>query len=339
MNETAPDPAPASQIEAMQDRLDFAKRLQALTNTIHATDNVSQIMLDLSASICELFQCERLTLYVVNKEQGTLVSKVKTGIDSNKELVLPINRQNIAGYVALTRSTVRINDLDDAEELRAIDPELRFFSRVDDSTGFKSRQMLAAPLQQGLGKELVGVLQLINQRSGGRFDTAAEEGMEALTATLALALFQRIKTAALLPKRDEVLAEEGVISAPELELAQRWSQRKNKELEQVEDFQVPLEAIGKALAKQAKLPYQPLDRAWRPNPELARKTTRAACQQHQWLPSSMEQNMLIAVTTEPESRLGSENIHRTFPYNEIRLRYTTQTEFRQMLEKLFPAAA
>jgi hypothetical protein len=279
-------------------------------------------------------------LYAVNKEQGALVSKVKMGINSDKELVLPIDRQSIAGYVALTRSTVRIGNLDDAEELQTIDPELRFFNEVDRATGFRSRQMLAAPLLQGLSRELVGVLQLINQRVDGRFDKVAEEGLEALTATLALALFQRIKVAAMLPKRYEALAAEGVISAAELELAHRWAQRKNKELEQVltEDFQVPLAAIGHALAKRENIPYQARDAGWRPNPDLAKKITRAMCQQQQWLPASLEQNLLIVVTTEPENRLGKENIGRTFPYNQIRLRYTTRTEFNQMLEQYFPSA-
>lgn len=340
MNQKVLNQTQQSQLEAVQDRLDFAKKLQTLTNKIHATDNVSQIMLDLSAEICELFQCERLTLYVVNKEQGTLVSKVKTGIDSDKELVLPINRESIAGYVALTRNTVRINDLEDPAELQNIDPELRFFTEVDRRTGFKSKQMLTAPLLQGLSKEVVGVLQLINQRADGRFDSVAEEGLEALTSTLALAFFQRIKTTALLPKRYEVLAAEGVISTAELELAQRWAQRKAKDLEQVlvDDFHVPLAAMGKALAKQANLPYQAHDTTWRPNPELAKKLNRAACQQHQWLPWSLEQNLLTVVTPEPENRLGSENVHRTFPYNQIRIRYTTRTEFNKMLEQYFPGA-
>lgn len=338
MNQETSNQTKQSQLEAVQDRLAFAKKLQTLTNKIHATDNVSQIMLDLSVEICELFQCERLTLYVVNKEQGALVSKVKTGINSDKEIILPINRESIAGYVALTRNTVRINNLEDPAELQNIDPELRFFTEVDRRTGFKSKQMLTAPLLQGLSKEVVGVLQLINQRADGRFDSVAEEGLEALTSTLALALFQRIKTAALLPKRYEVLATEGVISTAELELAQRWAQRKAKELEQVlvEDFQVPLAAMGKALAKQANLPYQGHDTTWRPNPELAKKLNRAVCQQHQWLPWSLEQNLLTVVTSEPESRLGSETVHRTFPYNEIRLRYTTRTEFNKMLEQYFP---
>ena len=128
-----------------------------------------------------------------------------------------------------------------------------------------------------------------------------------------------------------------MISTAELELAQRWAQRKAKDLEQVlvEDFQVPLAAMGKALAKQANLQYQGHDTTWRPNPELAKKLNRAACQQHQWLPWSLEQNLLTVVTPEPENRLGSENVHRTFPYNEIRLRYTTRTEFNKMLEQYF----
>jgi hypothetical protein len=79
-------------------------------------------------------------------------------------LVLPLDHRSIAGYVAATKTTVRIDNLDDTEELKRIDPQLQFFNRVDGVTGFKSRQMLAAPLLQGPDKALVGVLQLINQR-------------------------------------------------------------------------------------------------------------------------------------------------------------------------------
>ncbi len=328
------------QMTRMQDRLDFAKKLQILTNKIHGTDNVTQIMLDLSSEISGLFQCERLTLYVYNKERGALVSKVKTGIDVGKDLVLPVNRQSIAGYVAATRSTVRIDNLDDPAELERIDPELHFFNQVDTITGFKSKQMLAAPLLQGASKELVGVLQLINQHTDGRFDSVAEEGLEALTATLALALAQRIKTTALLPKRYEVLAAEGVISAAELELAQRWAQRKNKDLEQVlvGDFHVALAAMGNAMARQCNLAYQPLAENWYPKAELAKKVSRALAEQQQWLPHSQDGNIVVLVTTEPDNRLNKQNMNRAFPYNELAVRFTTRTEFDRMLNQTWPAA-
>jgi len=339
---TLPVPPQTDQLRlaAMQAKLDFAKRLQALSNKIHATDNIAQIMIDLAPEICELFQCERLTLYVVDKERRVLVSKVKTGIDSNEELALPINKQSIAGYVALACDTVRINNLDDPEELKRIDPELQFCGQIDQATGYRTKQMLVAPLLQGLDKELVGVLQLINQRTDGQFNNVAEDGLEQFCAVLALAFFQRIKTGALLPKRYQALAEHGVISALELELAQRWAQRKNKDLEQVlvEDFKIPLDAMGRALASPSNVPYQPYETSWRPNPELAKHLDRAACQQYQWLPWSREGNMVAVVTTDPENRVNVENLHRAFPYNEIRLRYTTRTDFGRMLEKYFPVA-
>lgn len=337
-------PAPSrndqSPIAAMQVKLDFAKQLQALSNKIHATDNIAQIMIDLAPDICDLFQCERLTLYVVNKERGVLVSKVKTGLDSIEDLVLPINKRSVAGYVALTRSTVRVNNLYDLEELSRIDPELEFRKQVDEISGFRSRHMLAAPLLRGPGKELVGVLQLINQRADGHFDSVSEYGLEQFSAVLALAFVQRIKAGALLPKQYEALAEQGVISAPELELAQRWAQRKNKDLEQVlvEDFQVPLAAMGRVLAKLSKVAYQPYETSWRADQELAKKLTRAACLQYQWLPWSREGNMVVVVTTNPENRVSVENINRAFPYNEILIRYTTRMDFSQMIEKCFPSA-
>lgn len=340
MTQTQSGPDRNPQMERMQDRLDFARKLQALTNKIHGTDNITQIMLDLSAEISELFQCERLTLYVYNKERGALVSKVKTGIDADKDLVLPVNRQSIAGYVAATRSTVRIDNLNDPAELERIDPELHFFNQVDTITGFKSKQMLAAPLLQGANKELVGVLQLINQHADGRFDRVAEEGLEALTATLSLALAQRIKSTALLPKRYEVLAAEGVISAAELELAQRWAQRKSKDLEQVlvEDFHVALAAMGAAMAHHCNLAYQPLAQSWYPSAELAKKVNRANAEQQQWLPHSQEGNIVVLVTTEPDNRLNKQNMNRAFPYNELAVRFTTRTEFDRMLNLSWPGA-
>jgi hypothetical protein len=49
--------------EEVKIRLIFFKKLQAVTNKIHATNNVDEIMLDMSQDICDLFNCDRLTIY------------------------------------------------------------------------------------------------------------------------------------------------------------------------------------------------------------------------------------------------------------------------------------
>ena len=81
-------------------RLVFLKNLQSVTNKIHATNNIDEIMLALSQDICNLFNADRLTIYVLSEDKQSVVSKVKTGLNSFKDIKLPISEQSIAGYVA-----------------------------------------------------------------------------------------------------------------------------------------------------------------------------------------------------------------------------------------------
>ena len=51
----------------------------------------------------QLFNADRLTIYSIGEDKGSIVSKVKTGLNSFKDLKLPIAEQSIAGYVALSQ--------------------------------------------------------------------------------------------------------------------------------------------------------------------------------------------------------------------------------------------
>ena len=105
-------------------RLAFQKKLQAVTNKIHATSNIDEIMLEVSADICALFNADRLTIYSVGEDKQSIVSKVKTGLNSFKDLKLPIAEQSIAGYVALAKKTDQHQDVyDDARAASALNPQ------------------------------------------------------------------------------------------------------------------------------------------------------------------------------------------------------------------------
>ena len=92
-------------------RLEFTKNLNHVTNKIHATSNIDEIMLDVSKDICTLFNADRLTIYVVGEDRASLISKVKTGLNSFKDLKLPIAEQSIAGYVIMELSEVSYLDI------------------------------------------------------------------------------------------------------------------------------------------------------------------------------------------------------------------------------------
>src|SRR5260370_27572794 len=89
-------------------RLAFQKQLQAVTNKIHATNNIDEIMLEVSADVCALFNADRLTIYSIGEDKQAIVSKVKTRLNSFKDLKLPIAEHPIAGYAAFSKKTINL---------------------------------------------------------------------------------------------------------------------------------------------------------------------------------------------------------------------------------------
>src|SRR5260370_18341830 len=92
-------------------RLAFQKQLQAVTNKIHATNNIDEIMLEVSADVCALFNADRLTIYSIGEDKQAIVSKVKTGLNSFKDLKLPSASHSIAAYTPLAKKTINIRDI------------------------------------------------------------------------------------------------------------------------------------------------------------------------------------------------------------------------------------
>src|ERR1700756_2044360 len=125
----------SSNLSEVDLRLAFFKKLQTVTTKIHATNNLDEIMLDLGMEFCDLFNCDRFTLYAMDHEKDYIVSKVKTGLTTFRDLKLAVNGQSVAGYVALSRKTVNIADVYDDAELARLSPELHFQRGVDQRTG------------------------------------------------------------------------------------------------------------------------------------------------------------------------------------------------------------
>src|SRR5689334_17722625 len=198
---------PAAAQSDVAARLAFQKQLQAVTNKVHATNNIDEIMLEVSADVCALFNADRLTIYSVSEDKQAIVSKVKTGLNSFKDLKLPIAEHSIAGYVALSKKMISIKDVYDENELKAINPSLRFLQEVDKRTGYRTKQMLVSPVVDSANSELIGVVQLINNKAGVPFATLAEEGANELCQTLAIAFKQRQKPQILKTKYDFLVSD------------------------------------------------------------------------------------------------------------------------------------
>ena len=322
----------------MSSRLGFFKNLQRVTNKIHAASHTDEIVLEMSDDICALFHCDRLTIYLTSDDRQSILSKLKTGLASHHDIRLPISEQSIAGYVAATGKTVNLRDVHDDRELAGHSASLRFRKEIDQRTGYRSKQMLVAPIINVSNNELLGVVQLINNRSDTPFPAVAEEGIQALAQTLAVAFAQRKKAPAELPKtRYDALVTDAVISAAEFDLAQRSARRKNVDIEDVlsTEFQVRLPAIGAALSTFFRVPYEPF-REDRIKPiELLKNLKRYYVEANQWLPVEETSEGVVVISIDPERVRGSRTVNTVFPKRRVAYRVTTRREFALTIDAFF----
>jgi len=321
-------------------RLAFQKQLQLVTNKIHATSNIDEIMLEVSSDICQLFNADRLTIYSVGEDKQSIVSKVKTGLNSFKDLKLPIAEQSIAGYVALSRKLTNLKDCYDDAELKALNPNLRFLQEVDKRTGYRTKQQLLAPIvEQGSG-ELIGVIQIINNKAGVPFGPLPEEGVSELAQTLAIAFKQRQKPQLVKTKYDYLISD-AVLSAGEFELASRQARKKAIDIESVlaDEFQVKIAAIGAALAKFFGVPYEPF-KADRVKPmDLLKNLKREYVESNQWLPIDESKEGLTVLCLDPERIRSSRIASNVFPKSKLIYKVATQKDFKETINHFYGAEA
>ena len=323
--------------DSLAEKLTFQQKLQTITNRIHAAKFIDEIILELSQEWCNLFNADRLTIYQVSDDRGSIISKVKTGLNSFKDIKLPISEQSIAGFVAANRRVINIRDVYDDAELKSYSPQLNFLKAVDAKTGYRTRQMLVAPIVDGKSKELIGVVQIINTKNGQPFPQVMEEGVVHLCETLAIAFRQRQGPAAQVRNKYDGLVSNAVISAEELELAQRSARRKNLDLETVliDEFQVKVSALGDALASYFGVPYEPFRQERIRPPDLMKNISREFSEANMWLPLEDSKDGIVVLTLDPEKTRASRMVNNVFPRSRIVYRVTTSREFVSTLDQMF----
>jgi type II secretory ATPase GspE/PulE/Tfp pilus assembly ATPase PilB-like protein len=322
----------------LDQRVGFLRQLQAVTTRIHATGNLDEIMLDLAGDFCELFNCDRFTLYAITPDKDHIVSKVKTGLASFRDLRLPVGASSIAGFVAQTRMAVNISDVYDDAELARLSPELHFQRGVDQRTGYRTREMLVAPLVAQPSGELLGVVQFINNKAGGPFSRVCTDGVKQLCETLSVAFSQRMKPQRVRSKYDALVLE-AVVSAAELEQASRLARDQDLDIEDVlaSEFHVKPAAIGRSLSRFFNVPYEPF-RPERLRPiELLRNLKAQYVEENGWLPLEDGKEGLVVMAIDPERVASSRIVNQVFSKTSIAYRVTTHAEFRQTVEQFFGA--
>ncbi|MFA7287565.1 MAG: ATP-binding protein [Melioribacteraceae bacterium] len=143
-----------------------------LVNSQVKIDDVLRSIVDVGI---DLTNCDRGTLYIVDKAKNEIWSKIAIGSET-KEIRLKIG-EGLAGHVALTGQTLNIKD---------VQSDKRFNPENDIESGYTTKNMICFSIKNR-EKKIIGVLQLINSKTGA-FTKLDEEFLEAISIQSAIAI-------------------------------------------------------------------------------------------------------------------------------------------------------
>jgi signal transduction histidine kinase len=138
--------------------------------------DIDRVLSRIVATAMQMLDCERATLYVIDRATNELWSQVLTESELT-EIRLPLDGQSLAAEVARTGRLLRIDD-------PYQDP--RFDPSVDARSGYRTRSMLVAPID-ARDRRRLGVLQAVNDREG-TFQEDDERFIQALAGSAGVAI-------------------------------------------------------------------------------------------------------------------------------------------------------
>lgn len=147
--------------------LDFLERRSQTGRRIEQLQSILKISLNLSAvheteplleliarEATRLLNCDRSSIFIWDKDHHEVVACPALGVEGNS-LRLP-DDTGVVGEVIHSGKSLRV---DDAYH------DARFSRKVDSSSGYKTRNLLCAPLY-GPDKKLLGAFEVINKNAG-----------------------------------------------------------------------------------------------------------------------------------------------------------------------------
>jgi len=111
-------------------------------------------------------------------ESGMLVTYDPGGA----EVRVPVDQAGIPGHSARMGEVVNIADVYDKKELRKINPKLSFNKEADKASGYRTKQVLCAPVVYR--EKVIGVMQGINKVTGDQFDFLDAETLSEMARNL-----------------------------------------------------------------------------------------------------------------------------------------------------------
>jgi len=321
--------------KSLEDQLRFQKKLNNITNRIHAAKDTNDILLNLQSEILGLFDADRITIYMVDGIRKQIVSKFKTG-NEVAEIRVPLGSGSIAGYCAASGRLLNISNAYDDGELKSINADLSFDKSWDEKTGFKTSQVLACPVSYN--KYLLGVIQLINKKTAKAFTSEDQTSVQEIAKVLGIAFFNNQKAAQKRrPTKFDYLIANSIITERDLETAISNARKSKKPVEGVlvSDLQVSKDDIGKSLAAYYKTRFIPFDEKMVIPGEVLKGLRPSFLKNNVFVPVSQNNNKVVIAMENPDYLPARDTIRRLIPGREFEYCVALKEDIFRMIDLFF----
>lgn len=164
-----------SRLAAADKKLKQAEMLLSVSRKVAAIESLDEILKTLVEMTTYELGAERGSLFLNDAATGELYSRVAQGNFSREIRIL--NTTGVAGAI-FTNGKGEI--IDDAYQ------DIRFNRTIDEQTGFKTKNILCAPVRT-VKNEVIGVIQVLN-KTDDQFTTEDLKLLEAMTTQASVAL-------------------------------------------------------------------------------------------------------------------------------------------------------
>jgi type II secretory ATPase GspE/PulE/Tfp pilus assembly ATPase PilB-like protein len=319
----------------LEEQLRFQKRLNSITNRIHSTRDTNEILLNLQDEILGLFDADRITIYVVDGVKKQVVSRFKTG-NEVAEIRVPIGSDSIAGYCAASGRVLAIADAHDEHEIRRISPDLRFDYTWDEKTGYRTKQVLVAPISYN--RYLMGVIQLINKRNGTQFTGEDQTSVQEIAKILGIAFFNNQKASQKRrPTKFDYLIANNIITIKDLEQCIATARKTRKAVEGVlvNNLQVSKEDIGKSLSAYYKTRFIPFDDKMVIPGDIIKGLRPSFLKSNIFVPVGQSGNKIVVAMENPDYLPARDTIRRLIPGSDFEYCVALKDDIFKMIDLFF----
>jgi type II secretory ATPase GspE/PulE/Tfp pilus assembly ATPase PilB-like protein len=308
------------EIAELQEFQRVQELLQDITETINASDNLNQILMDTKDHIIDLFKVESVNIFAADQTKKDIYTIIPEG-HKLEEIRLPIDKQSIPGYVAATRNSVTIADVYNKEELKSIDKELTFDAVIDKKSGFRTKQVMAVPIIYS--GELMGVIQILNKKDpSGGFAEEEPVMLHEISESLGAALHKQQKKEPQKKKETKFgyLISQDLINEEELEKARCEAMAKKEALEVIlmRKYNISRDDMRKSLEIYYKCRFIQFNRRLTIPDYLLGKLEKSHLLRNLWIPFEEIGGYIHVIVEDPHDLRKRELIESTLNTNKVK---------------------